>query len=133
MSDANISLVQDLYAAFARGDVSTILSACAPDVDWRLVGRKDDYPTFGAWRGPGEVEKFFQLVSDLEDFQDFSPREFHGSGDKVLVLGFYSLTIKKTARLIASEWCHVFTIRAGKVEAFREFTDTAQAAAAYRG
>jgi ketosteroid isomerase-like protein len=67
MSDANISLVQDLYAAFARGDVSTILSACAPDVDWRLVGRKDDYPTFGAWQGPGEVEKFFQLVSDLEE------------------------------------------------------------------
>lgn len=62
MSDANISLVQDLYAAFARGDVSTILSACAPDVDWRLVGRKDDYPTFGAWQGPGEVEKFFQLI-----------------------------------------------------------------------
>jgi ketosteroid isomerase-like protein len=133
MSDANISLVQDLYAAFARGEVGTIVSACAPDVDWRLVGRKDDYPTFGAWKGPSEVEKFFKLVADMEDFQDFSPREFHGSGDKVFVLGFYALTVKKTGRAMATEWCHVFTIRDGKVAAFREFTDTAQAAAAYRG
>jgi uncharacterized protein len=41
--------------------------------------------------------------------------------------------VKKTGRRIASDWCHVFTVRDGKVAAFREFTDTAQAAAAYRG
>jgi hypothetical protein len=58
-NSANVSLVQDLYAAFARGDVGAIASACAPDVDWRLVGRKEDYPTFGDWKGPPKSNGFF--------------------------------------------------------------------------
>jgi ketosteroid isomerase-like protein len=133
MSNANIALVQSLYAAFGRGDVAPILAACTPDVDWRLVGRKDDYPTFGEWKGPAGVAQFFKLVVEIEDFQEFTPKEFHAAGDKVFVLGFYALTVKKTGRAMASEWCHVFTIRDGSIIAFREFTDTAQAVAAYRG
>jgi hypothetical protein len=133
MSNANIALVQSFYAAFGRGEVAPIIAACAPDVDWRLVGRKGDYPTFGTWAGPGGVENFFKLVAEIEDFQEFTAREFNASSDKVFVLGYYALTVKRTGRMMASEWCHVFTLRNGKVVAFREFTDTAQAVAAYRG
>lgn len=133
MSDANIVLVQSLYAAFGRGDVEPILAACVPDVDWRLVGRKGDYPTFGEWRGPAGVAEFFKLVAEIEEFQAFTPSEFHVSGDKVFVLGTYALTVRKTGRAMATEWCHVFTLRDGRIIAFREFTDTAQAVAAYRG
>ena len=132
MGNANVSLVQDLYAAFGRGDVAAIISACAPDVDWRVVGRRADYPTLGEWRGPDGVAQFFKVAADLENLEEFSPREFHASGDKVFALGVYNFTVTKTGRAVASEWCHVFTIRDGKVVAFREFTDTAQAAAAYR-
>ena len=133
MSNANVSLVQSFYAAFGRGDIAAIISACARDVDWCVVGRRADYPTLGEWRGADGVAQFFKAVAELEEFQDFSPREFYGSGDKVFALGAYKFTVKKTGRAVASEWCHVFTIRDGKVVAFREFTDTAQAAAAYRG
>jgi hypothetical protein len=41
--------------------------------------------------------------------------------------------IRKTGRAVASDWVHVFTIRDSKIVAFREFTDTAQFAEAYRG
>jgi ketosteroid isomerase-like protein len=34
---------------------------------------------------------------------------------------------------VASDWVHVFTIRADKVVRFLEFTDTAQFVDAYRG
>ena len=125
-NSANISLVQDLYAAFARRDVDAVVSACTPDVDWRLVGRREDFPTFGEWKGPAEVERFFRLVLEQNDSQDFSPREFHASGDKVFVLGLFAHTVEKTGRAVASEWCHVVTIRHGKIAAFRGFIDTAQ-------
>jgi len=127
-NSANISLVQDLYAAFARRDVDAVVSACAPDVDWRLVGRREDFPTFGEWKGPAEVERFFRLVLEQTDSQDFSPREFHASGDKVFVLGVFAHTVEKTGRALASEWCHVVTVRHGKIAAFRGFIDTAQPA-----
>ena len=54
-------------------------------------------------------------------------------GEKVFALGYYEVTVKNTGRRIGSDWIHVFTIRDGKVTSFREFTDTAQAAEAWRG
>jgi ketosteroid isomerase-like protein len=133
MSHANVDLVQNLYAAFLRGDVLTIVRAMDPNGTWESVGRSSDFPTLGVRKGRGEVQSFFDAVSQHEDFSDFSPKEFHAVGDKVFVLGHYAMTVKKTGKPIASDWIHIFTIRGGQVAAFREFTDTAKLAEAYRG
>ena len=132
MSSANISFVQSLYAAFGRGDITTIINGLAPDVDWGVNGRRKDYPLFGNWKSAGEVQKFFQGVAEHEEATDFSPREFFAADDRVCVLGHYAWKIRKTSRKVASDWVHVFTVRNGKVVKFREFNDTAQFAEAYR-
>lgn len=133
MSAANIAHVQSLYAAFGRGDVATIIAGLAPDIDWQTVGRQTDFPTLGARKGAKEVQDFFKLVAEHEDFSDFTPREFYAADDKVFVLGSYTLTLKATGQAIASEWVHVFTLKNGKVTRFREHTDTAQFAEGFAG
>ena len=50
------------------------------------------------------------------------------SGDKVFVLGVFNQIVEETGKEVASEWCHVFTVRDGKITAFRGFIDTAQPA-----
>jgi ketosteroid isomerase-like protein len=40
--------------------------------------------------------------------------------------------VKATAREFGSDFAHVFTIRDGKVVAFKEYFDSAAAATAYR-
>ena len=132
MSHANVATVQDLYAAFGRGDVAAIIAGLSPDIDWQSVGRNSDYPAFGPRKGAAQVQEFFKLVSDNEEFSDFSPREFYAADDKVFVLGSYSLKMKQTGKPVACEWIHVFTFREGKVTRWREHTDTAQFAEAYR-
>ena len=37
MSNANITTIQNLYAAFGRGDVATIIAGLTPDVDWQTI------------------------------------------------------------------------------------------------
>ena len=133
MSSANVTLVQSLYAAFGRGDIATILSALTADVHWHVNGRPNDFPGIGTWNGPAEVQKFFQTVAEHEDFSEFTPQEFHAADDKVFVLGRYAQTLRKTGRKVASDWCHVFTIKDGKVTSFKEFNDTAQFAEGFRG
>jgi ketosteroid isomerase-like protein len=132
MSNDNVKLIQEAYAAFGRRDMEALIGAMTPDVDWAMVGRASDFPTFGAWPGADKVREFFRSVGDTIDFHDFSPREFYPSGDKVFVLGRYEGTVKKTGRRLASDWVHVFTIRDGKVAQFREFADTAAIAEAGR-
>jgi ketosteroid isomerase-like protein len=133
VSNPNVSLVQSLYAAFGRDDVATITAALAPNVDWTVNGRNSDYPVFGNWKTPAQVQDFFKLVAEYEGFTDFSPRDFHAVDDKVFVLGHYAGLIKKTGKPFASDWIHVFTIHNGKVLSFREFNDSHQFVAAYRG
>jgi len=133
MSDANVDLAKSMYAAFQRGDIATIVKTVTPDISWELAGRPGDFPTIGTWRGPSGVQDFFATVAKHLDFSEFSPTEFFPSGDKVFVLGRYAMTVKQTGKAMACDWCHIFTIRDGRVIGFLEFTDTAQAAEAYRG
>ena len=74
MTAANIAHIQSMYAAFGRGDVAAILAGVTPDIDWQTVGRQKDFPTLGARKGVAQVQEFFQLVGEHEDFSDFTPR-----------------------------------------------------------
>ena len=133
MSNANVSLVQSLYAAFGRGDIATIVAAMAPDVVWTLHGRASDHPALGTKKGPQGVQAFFGIIADTQTATDFSPREFYAVDDKVFVLGHYAWTMKKTGKTVDTDWVHIFTVKGGKVAAFNEFADTAQFAEAMRG
>jgi uncharacterized protein len=126
MSQANVSLVQSLYAAFGRGDIAVIVNACAPDIHWEINGRREDYPLFGARTGPAAVREFFESIPQLQDVIEFSPREFYAAQDKVFALGRYVWKLRKSGRTVDSQWIHVFTIDGSKVTRFHEFTDTAQ-------
>ena len=50
----NVTLVRNLYAAFSRGDVASLLDAVSPDVEW---GEPDNpfYPSGGTRRGHAGV------------------------------------------------------------------------------
>jgi len=127
-----LSVVQNVYAAFGRGDIPALLDALAPDVRWEVVGRKGDYPTFGVRHGPDGVLAFFQAMGGIEEITAFEPLSLHPSGDDVFVQGRVALTLKTNGRPLAYDWLHVFAVRGGKVAAFREFYDTAQVVEAYR-
>ena len=133
MSEANITFVQSMYAAFSRGDIETIIRACAPDVEWKSGGRKEDFPAFGVRKGGAEVRDFFRTVAEHLEFSEFSPQEFYADRDKVFVMGHYTATVRKNGNRAGSEWCHVFSFRGGKVEKFHEFLDTATFKRAYHG
>ena len=133
MSQADVALIQSLYAAFGRGDIATIVAAVTPDIEWRLNGSRSDHPLLGTWNGPKGVQAFFNELAAMQDFSEFSPREFLSAGDRVLVLGHYAATMRTNGRKAASDWVHIFTVRNGKVAAFLEFTDTAEFARAWKG
>jgi uncharacterized protein len=65
------------------------------------------------------------------DFKRFEPREYIAERDKVVVLGFYDATAKKTGRGVSSEWAMIFTLRNGSIVHFREFADAAAINAAF--
>jgi len=65
MSQANVSLIQSLYAAFGRGEISTIIAAMTPDIEWRLNGSRDEHPLLGVWKGQQGAQAFFNKLGEI--------------------------------------------------------------------
>jgi ketosteroid isomerase-like protein len=130
MSQANIDIAKNCYAAFGRGDIDAILAALAPDVEWTTPG--EGIPTEGTRRGPAEVARFFEIVGSTWNFTAFEPREYIASGDTVVAIGRYAAVVRTTGQAVASEWVMIWKFLDGKVAYFREYTDTQALAAAVK-
>jgi ketosteroid isomerase-like protein len=129
----NLAIVKDAYARFGAGDAQGLLALLDADVRWEVVGEAGAYPTFGVWRGRQKVGEFLATLAELEAIDSFTPRDFHSSGQTVIVFGHVGGVVRATGRRVESEWAHEFTLADGLITGFREFFDTAQFVAAARG
>ena len=129
MSQQNIDLVQQGYAAFGRGDMPTFLSLLDASIEWTTPGMSD-LPTAGTRRGPAQVGEFFGVLSELVEFEHFEPQAFFADGDRVVVLGTARTKVKGgSGQSLTENWCHTFRVRDGKIVEFFEYLDTAPFAA----
>ncbi len=127
---ANTRLVQQAYQSIQAGDFQSFLNALAEDVQWQLP-EMENVPFAGTWRGREQVGRFFSTVAQAQDMVEFAPEDFIAQGDKVVVLGRFSARVKSTARVSASAWAHVWTVKEGKASHFREYVDTAAVSRAH--
>jgi uncharacterized protein len=119
----NTEIIKNLYAAFARGDVPTVLGALAPDVHWVEA---EGGPYGGLSIGPDAVLKnvFMKLGGEWDGFAAV-PAEFIAQGDTVVALGEYSASFKATGKSFRAPFAHVWKLADGQVKDFRQHTDTA--------
>lgn len=126
----NLQLVKDGYAAFGRGDLPGLLSLLAEDIVRDMPG--EGLPISGRYRGRDGVASFFEKLRQEADIMEFQPREFLADGDRVLVVGWERMKIKTSGRGAEIDWVMSFTVRNGKIAAFRQYTDTKAIADAYK-
>ena len=127
----NTAIAQQAYDNFKKGDIQALLNLMSDDIIWELP-EIEDVPIAGSRSGRDAVGEFFAMVARDQDLIVFEPREFVADGDKVVALGHYQWRVRDTDREFATDFVHVFTIRNGKIVAFREHFDTAAVAAAYQ-
>jgi uncharacterized protein len=128
----NTQVVQDLYAAFNRGDMPAILDLLDEQIDWHFVGRPQDVPFAGRRHGHQQMMAFFGTVAATCDVLAFGPNELSSYDDRVVSLGSEQVRVKNTGRIFESDWVHLFTVRNGKIVQLREYYDTAAIAEAFR-
>jgi ketosteroid isomerase-like protein len=127
----NQEIVQELYAAFARGDVPALLELVSDDVDWCIAGTSD-VPYAGARRGREGVVAFLESLAASVAFDHFEPRGFVAQGDIVVVTGLEQGRALATGKSFENEWAMVFRLTDGKVAGLKSYEDTAAVAAAFR-
>ena len=125
--DRHVETVAEMYAAFGRGDVGSILDHIADDVVWE--DRSDDHGV--PWLTPGtgkeHVVRFFETIGAALEFKHFAPIAITGGGEVVLALIEAEVVVRDTGGVIDDLEVHVWTFGDdGKVRSFRHVTDTAQ-------
>jgi ketosteroid isomerase-like protein len=127
----NLEIIRRGYDAFGHGDIDTLLGLFDERIEWVTPGPAD-LPTSGRRTGRQEVAQFFGTVNDLFEIHRFEPKQMIAQGDRVVVLGEESATVKATGKVLDNSWAHVFTLRDGLVVAFQEYLDTAATVAELR-
>lgn len=121
----NTRIVQEVLAAFVRGDIPAILNSLTDDVDWFIPGPPDRVAFSGARHGREQVLQFFITLEATIEFLKFEPRDYVAEGDKVVAFGRNYDRMKSTNRFFDNEWACLFVVRDGKIAKVRMYEDTA--------
>lgn len=119
----DLETVQDIYDAFARGDIETVLAAFADDITWVEAAGG---PYGGSYHGPDEVLKnvFGPIDREWRDFR-VDPERFIDAGNPIVATGTYSGTYETTEKSFQAPFAHVWDFEDGRVVRFEQYIDTA--------
>jgi uncharacterized protein len=128
---SNLQFAKDIYAAFGRGDIPTVLGAFDPGVEWREAEGNPYKPDGAAWVGPQAILEslFMRLGSEWEGFT-VTVRTLHDAGEYVVMEGRYTGLYKPSGKRLDAQACHVLRFRGGKLVSFQQYVDTGQMQAA---
>ena len=119
---ANRETIEKLYAAFAAGDVATVLAGLDPAIEWTEAA---GFPYAGTYAGPDAVMQnvFLRLATEWEGFAAV-PEEYVAEDDTVVAIGKYSGRFGATGKEMETPFAHVWKLRDGKAVRFVQHCDT---------
>ncbi len=129
---SNLRTVQEMYEAFSRGDLPTILSKLSESVEWEYGPTSTNVPWLRRREGRDGAAAFFASLDEME-IHTFAPKAFLETDGIVVVLIDVEFTVKATGkRVVEEDEIHVWRFNAeGKVSRFRHGVDTHQHQLAY--
>ncbi|MBB3456498.1 hypothetical protein FHT86_004806 [Rhizobium sp. BK313] len=126
-----VDTIQRFYDALERGDVPGVLATLNEKIEWTEAERFPYYT--GTWLGPQAVfdNLLAQVANDWDGFAA-TPSDYIVDGNRVVALGTYTGTYRKTGRDISVPYAHVWTVSGDTLLKFVQYTDTAKVLEALR-
>jgi uncharacterized protein len=135
-AEQNLTIVQDIYAAFARGDLQAVLAYVSDDcAEFSVMSAGETrVPWHLDERGKKGAARFFDALLGAVEFRAFEPRDYAAAGDHVYATLSMRMRIRATGELLElAEVVHRFTLRDGMVVRWRASEDTFQTHRAFAG
>jgi ketosteroid isomerase-like protein len=120
MSEEQLNLIREAYAAFRRRDIAGILARLHPEIE---IYQSETLPWGGRYRGQAQVQEYFHKIDEQLDTA-VQPEEIFEAGDHVVVLGRTQGRARSSGQPFAVRIVHLWTFRAGQVVRFEAYIDT---------
>ncbi len=126
------TVIRAFYAALTRGEPEAALRLLDAQVKWTEAERTPYYA--------GEVTGVDAIVATVlgpvtRDFEDFAvtPNDFVSGGDRTAAFGQYTGRFRGSNGTLSAPFVHLWTVHAGKIVRFVQYTDSASWADAILG
>ena len=115
---SNVDTLKAAYESFQRGDIPGVLSALDSDVEWHVP---EAVPHGGDFRGHDGALEFFGGINEKWDGLGVSVGEVLAEGERVVVIGRASGTLRSSGEDIGYGFVHAWTMRDGRAVRFEEY------------
>ncbi len=119
----NVEIAKEGYAAFARGDIASVLSFYTADGEFIANGPAGVIPWVGSYKGLEQIAQFFTKLAEAYEFESFEVQEYIAQGNKIAVIVRNVGTYKPTGKKIENRLVHVWTMKDGKITKLEVFDD----------
>lgn len=121
----NTTTIDNLYKAFAVGDVPTVLGLMDAKVTWNEA-EGNAYADGNPYIGPEAVLNgvFARIGADHEYFNLININLHTMDNNQVLATLRYNAKVKKNGAEYDAQVAHLWTLKDGKVVAFQQYVDT---------
>ncbi len=119
----NKQVIRDFFSTLCGGDMDGALALCHDDVVWTIIGDTPVSKTFHGHKGVAEdlMGEVFKVINE-EDGLRVDIIEMIAEGDRVVARA--QGTITGNHGPYNNTYCHVFTVRDGKIAEDIEYLDT---------
>jgi steroid delta-isomerase-like uncharacterized protein len=121
----NISIINGLYDAFAKGDIPTVLSGMDVTIVWNEA-ESNSLADGNPYVGPDAILNgvFARLGANHEYFKLADIELYEMSNNQVLATLRYDAKNKATGIVYNAQAAHLWSLKDGKVIAFQQYVDT---------
>ena len=129
MAENNKEIITNLYAAFARRDLSALLQWIDPQIE---ITQTTELPWGGSFQGQQGLMSFASKLLANQDSQ-VEMEELVESGDRVVAIGHMRGLVRANQREFDVRAVHVWTLNDGKAIGFEAYIDTPKMLEALNG
>jgi ketosteroid isomerase-like protein len=121
----NTDIVKLAYSNVASGNIPGVLALFDPAIEWYECKGMPFVKGDGIFIGPDAIitNVFMNLPVFFDGF-NIAVNEIFGTGDRVVMEGYYQGTNKATGNTFKANATHVWTLKDGKLVRFFQAVDT---------
>ncbi|MBG6112041.1 ketosteroid isomerase-like protein [Flavobacterium sp. CG_9.10] len=121
----NIAIIDNLYKAFAIGDIPTVLASMDAKIVWNEA-EGNAYADGNPYIGPEAVlNGIFARIGAEHEYYTLTDIKLHSmDNNQVLATLRYKAKLKKNANEFDAQAAHLWSLKNGKVVAFQQYVDT---------
>ena len=126
-NEKNVEIVQNLYAAFAKGDVPAVLQKFDANIVWNEA-ENFPYDDGNPYISPQAILEgvFMKLGAEWEYWNLTEQKYYEAQSGEIIVTGRYKAKNKITGKEINAQFVHVWTFNDGLVTSLQQYADTYQ-------